>query len=563
LIGQIINYRYEVLEKIGDGTYFSVYKARDKVLNRLVALKTLNKEYQDNREFAAAIVEGYQAASVLAHTSVARVFDAERTDDQCFVVCEYVRGINARERIRRAGPMAVPLALDVIIPVLEALEYAHANKIYHGDLRPQDVIVSPDGEVKVTDFGMAWALDRCPAIADTHPMRSIHCQAPEISEGAAPSIASDVYSAGVVLYEMLTGAAPHEGATAVSIALKKVKETPQPPRAINAAVPKSLSDIVMKAIEVQPGQRFESATAMLMGLRAIRDAMRVGQSASVPQPTAAAVESVAEPDEVSETGDRGIRRAFLIWTAFFLVVVIAVGGLTYMFVRNKNDITVPALLGKTWEEAQAIARDAGIELVDDGRSYSDIYKAGEICSVAPPAGSAVPRDTPVVKVKISNGASQVAVPDLKGMTEADANTAAAADGFAIGKIRQQYSDDVPISSVITQEPEAGLKRPPGSSIDIVVSQGPKPPSTSSEPEQPSASVGSGQQRRFSVDVEVPSDADGSQQVLIKVDDDRGDTIAYDEAHSPGDKFTVTVPTQGSSARIRVYVGGSLISDATY
>jgi beta-lactam-binding protein with PASTA domain len=166
----------------------------------------------------------------------------------------------------------------------------------------------------------------------------------------------------------------------------------------------------------------------------------------------------------------------------------------------------------------------------------------------------------VVKVRISSGASQIAVPDLKGMSEGDANTSAAADGFVIGKIRQEYSEDVPVNSVIAQDPRAGLRRPPGSAVDLVISQGPKPVA---EPVPPDSSSTSGEQRRFSVAVEVPGDADGAQEVLIKVDDDRGETTAYDRTHYPGDKFTKNVTTEGSSARIRVYVGGSLVSDATY
>ncbi len=560
MIGQIINYRYEVLEKIGDGAFFCVYKARDKVLNRLVALKTLNKQYQENREFAASVVEGYRAASVLAHKSIARVYDAESAEEHCFVVSEYVRGINVRERVRRAGPMAVPLALDTIIPVLEALEYAHANRIYHGDLRPQDIIVSPEGEVKLTDFGMSWALDRCPSVAETHPMRSIHYQSPEVSEGSAPSVTSDLYSIGAILYEMTTSALPFEGATAVSVALKKVKETPTVPRAINAAVPKSLSDIVMKAIDVLPENRYDSAATMLADLRAIRDAMRVGQTTSIGQPPSAPAQP--EPpaqEEVQEPAERSILRTYLVLMGLFLLVVVAVGGVTWTLVRPRTEIKVPALVGKTWEEASEIAKEAGIELIDDGRAYSDVYKAGTICSAVPPAGGTVPRNDPVVKVRISSGASQLTVPDLNGMTEADANTTADTEGFSIGKIRQQYSDDVPVNSVISQDPEAGLKRPPGSAINLVVSQGPKP--VTEQTAEPSAA--SGDERPFSVAVEVPSDADGSQQVLIKVHDNRGETIVYDEMHYPGDKFTQTVTTNGSSVRIQVYVGGSLVSDATY
>jgi beta-lactam-binding protein with PASTA domain len=317
----------------------------------------------------------------------------------------------------------------------------------------------------------------------------------------------------------------------------------------------------MRAIDIQPKERYESAASMLAELRALRDAMRIGQPTSVKQPAAVADEPEMGQKEV-EAGftDTGMRRTYLVLTALFLAVVIAVGAGTWLVMRPKGEIRVPPLLGKTWEEAETIARDAGIELVDDGRSYSDIYRSGTICAVMPPAGSTVPRDTPQVKVKISNGSSQVSVPDLKGMAEADANTSAAGEGFAIGKIRQEYSEDVPVNSVIAQDPEAGLRRPSGSSIDLVISQGPKP-ITEPAPEQPSAT--SGQQRRFNVGVEVPAEDTGSQQVEIKVDDDRGETTVYDESHNPGDKFTVTVATQGSSARIRVYVGGSLVSDATY
>lgn len=559
MIGQIVNYRYEVLEKIGDGAYFAVYKARDKVLNRLVSLKVLGKDYTENREFAAAVVEGYQSAVPLAHTSIARVFDAELAENQCFAACEYVRGINVKERVRRAGAMAVPLALDIIIPVVEALEYAHASGVHHGDIRPQDIIVSPDSEVKLTDFGMSWALDKCPTVADTHPTRSIHYQAPEIAEGAAPSAASDLYSVGVVLYEMVTSALPHEGATAVSIALKKVKEPAAPPRSINAGVPKSLSEIIMKAIEVAPKDRYESATSMLADLRAIRDAMRIGQPVAVGQPgaVAAKAEQIAE-EAAPEAGDRAIRKTYLVLLGLFLAVVVIVGGITWSVVRPRGEIMVPKLLGMSWEEAVDAAKEAGVELVDGGRVPSDVYKEGTICSVIPPAGSTIPKDNPVVKVELSSGASYEIVPDLKGMSEADATETAAREGFVIGNIKQQYSEDVPVNSVVAQNPEGGLRRPPNSAVDIVISQGPKP--VQQPIEEPTTT---GEQRRFNVAVEVPDDAEESQEVLIKVNDDRGETIEYKETRYPGDKFTVPIDTEGQSARIRVYVGGSLVSDATY
>ena len=280
MIGQIVNYRYEVLEKIGDCEIFSVYKARDKVLNRLVALKVLAKDLAADREFGTVVAGSYRDVAALAHPNIARVLDADCTAESCFAACEYAHGINVKERVRRAGPMAVPLVLDIIIPVLEALEYAHANRVAHGDLRPQDIIASPDGEVKLTDFGMSSAMRKCPSVADKYQMRSIHYEAPEIAEGAVPTASSDLYSIGVIMYEMLTNTLPFDGTTAVSIALKKIKETPSQPRSINAGIPKTLNDIIMTAIESSPKDRYNSASAMLADLRGLRDALRIGYTST-------------------------------------------------------------------------------------------------------------------------------------------------------------------------------------------------------------------------------------------------------------------------------------------
>ena len=555
MIGQIVNYRYEVLEKIGDGELFSVYRARDKVLNRLVALKVLAADLAANREFAAAVENSYRDAAGLAHPNLARVLDADSGMEDCIVACEFARGINVKDRVRRAGPVAVPLAIEIIIPVLEAVEYAHANRVVHGDIRPQDIIVSPDGEVKLTDFGLAAALTNFPAIADKYQMRSIHYQAPEVVEGNPATAASDIYSIGVVLYEMLTNALPFDGGSAVSVALKKVKEVPVPPRSINAGVPKSLNDIIMRSIEASPKERYPSASEMLADLRALREGLRVGQPAAAAQPVRAKREEiapVAEPDSLT--------RGYWWWLALFVLAVLVSLGVTLLVVGQKAEIQVPHFLGLSWEEAQVEAEAKGFEVVDDGRVFSESYEAGKICAATPPAGSMVSRGNAVVKVKISQGPSTVQVPDIVGATEADANEAAVKAGFTIGNVKEQYSDKVPINSVIAQDPEGGLRRTPGTAIDLVISQGSKRPPE--ETEQPTDGGEAGE-RRFNVAVEVPADADGPQSVLIKVIDARGETNAYEQEHNPGDKFSTSVTTQGSNVRIKVYVGGVLVKDVPY
>ncbi len=555
MIGRIINYRYEVLEKIGDGPLFSVYRARDKVLNKVVALKVMHKEFAANREFAAAVESSYRDAARLAHPNIARVIDADSSGEECVVACEFVRGVSVQERVKRAGPVSVSLALDIGVAILEALEYAHELGVVHGDIKPSDIIVGSDGEIKLTDFGLSRALADFPVIYDQLQPRSIHYQAPEVVEGGLPTAASDVYSVGVVLYQMLTNALPFGGGTIASVALKKVKESPVPPRSINGAVPKLLNDIILKALEPSTEHRYKSVSAMLAELRALREALRLGRPVPISEP---AQPAEAEPEGESEP----LARSYWWWLGLFVVAVLVSLGLTMLVIGQRAEIQVPQFLGLTWEEAQKLAEERGIELIDDGRVYSDTYEAGKICSAIPPAGTMISKNRAQVRVKISLGPSTVEVPDLTGMSEADANEAAVKAGFTIGKVRQAYSDKVPINAVISQDPEPGVRRPPGTAIDLVISQGPKPVPQSMEEPVP-MTRDTGEERRFSVSIEVPSDAEGAQEVLIKVTDADGERVTYQELHDPGDKFTTSVVARGSNIRIKVYVGGVLVKDVFY
>lgn len=560
MIGQVINYRYEVLEKIGEGQVFSVYKSRDKVLNRLVALKFLRDDLAANKEFAAAVLGGYQAVAPLDHPCIARVLDADPASNQSFVACEFVRGINVKDRIQRAGPMQVATALDIMVPMLEALEYAHSNRMVHGDLRPQDVVVSPDGEVKVTDFGLASALRACPDVADRMGMRSVQYEAPEIAEGALPSVTSDIYSAGVILYEMLTGSLPFDGPTAIAVALKQAKETPTAPRNLNSAVPKSLSDLVMRAIEKSPSQRFHIVSEMLDDLRSIRDALRVGKPVSVEQPNYR-----VETTDGREDGqpDGLLSRSSYVWlTLVFVVVVLVVGGLTIHLNTRSTKVEVPYLLGMTVDQAQEKAREANITLEEDdaGPIYSSDVKEGEIAVQFPGPHARLPREKSVVKYRLSKGPSAKAVPDLIGLPETEAYKTAEDAGFVIGKVATEYDEKAPTNQVIKQDPEKDTLAPLQSSISLVVSLGPKPADTSSDQVAPETDSSS---RSFQVAVTVPPDASGDQEVRIVLTDSRGETTPFQETRQPGDKVSETVTAYGSHVRIKVYVGGELVSDKPY
>lgn len=561
MIGEIINYRYEVLEKIGDGQIFSAYKTRDKVLNRLVALKVLKDDLAANKAFAGAVRAGYQAVVPLDHPCIARVLEADPTAEEPFVGCEYVRGINVKERLQRAGTMQVSTVLDIMVPVLEALEYAHSNRIVHGDLRPQDIIVSPDGEVKVTDFGLASALRACPEVADRMGMRSVHYEAPEIAEGAAPSVSSDIYSAGVILYEMLTGSVPFDGPTAISVALKQAKDIPAAPRTLNAGVPKSLSDLVMRAIEKSPTQRFPNTGAMLDDLRSIRDALRVGKPVSVEQPTYSQ-HSVADPRD-DDQPEGLLSRSSYVWLIIAFVIVMGiVTAVTFKVSTKDTKIEVPYLMGMTVDEAKDKARDANVTLEEDSSGiYSSDVEEGKIAQQFPAPHTKMPRDRAVVKYWLSKGPSAKKVPDLTGLAETEAYKNAEDAGFTIGKVTTEYDEKVPVNQVIRQDPEKDTLSPLKSTISLVVSLGPKPVDTSSD--QGTTSEPDGNARSFQIAVTVPQDASADQEVRMVVDDSRGESTPFQETRQPGDKVSETVTGYGSRVRIRVYVGGDLVSDKTY
>lgn len=566
MIGQVINYRYEVLEKIGEGDIFTVYKARDKVLNRLVALKFLNDSCASNTGFVDAVRTGYQSMAPLDHPFIARVLDADPTSSEPFVACEYVHGLSVKDRVSRAGAMQVAVALDVMVPVLEALEYAHANRVVHGDLRAQDILVSTDGEVKITDFGLSAALRACPEVEDRFSTRSVHYEAPEIAEGAPPSVTSDLYSAGVILYEMLTGVLPFEGPTAVAVALKQAKETPTTPRALNTAVPKSLSDLVMRAIERKPEERFQSAASMLGDLRSIRDALKVGRPVSVPQPSVSAKQGENEDYDEDEESVGVLSRSSYLWIILgFVFVVLIVGGLTFHLNSRDAKIEVPYVVGMSVDEARAKAREAGfiLEKSSEGEVYSNDYDEGKIARQNPEAGNRVPKDKNTITYSVSKGPSAKRVPDLAGLPEAEAYQAAQDAGFTVGKVTTQYSDTVPETSVVKQDPEKGALATPDSPISLVISLGAKPAPTATDSSDDSNPPSDSQQRNFQVGVTVPSKPEGQQEVRIVVDDDRGETTAVQEFHDSGDKFTQPIEAYGNKVRIRVYVGGHVVSDERY
>jgi serine/threonine-protein kinase len=259
LIGQVVNYRYEILEECGKGAFFNVYKARDKVLNRLVAVKILLPQYAANADFAERMIAEAQAVSGLNHPNIAKVFEADHQGDIYFIALEYVRGIELKDKIRRLAPFSPLQAVDLAIAIAEALDYAHHQAVTHGDVRPQNVIVTSDSQVKLTDFGVAAAVSLFPSVQTNNVLRSVHYMAPEVAEGKVPRPSSDIYSLGVALYEMVTGRPPFVGDDTVAVISQHVNTAPVAPTWHNAECPAALETLILRLLEKDATQRPSSA----------------------------------------------------------------------------------------------------------------------------------------------------------------------------------------------------------------------------------------------------------------------------------------------------------------
>lgn len=564
----MVNYRYEILEKCGDGNFFSVYKARDKVLNRLVAVKVLFPEYASNPEFSKEFISSLQKASELNHPNIAKVLDADEYHSPNYIATEYVHGISLKERIKRTGPLSPAFAVEIAIAVAQALAYAHKHSIVHGDIKPDNIITGHEGIVKLTDFGVVDALEQFPDMRESAILNSVHYASPEVLRGEQAIPASDVYSLGVVLYEMLTGTVPFNGQTSSAVIAKHLQDPVPSPRMMNSAVPATLNDIVVKAMQKDPAYRFRNAAELLEALAKVQEWMRTGTIT-----TSKPVQKTYETDESYEPTERGenfVRNTVIALLAILLVAIITAVIMYRFSGPGVNSLTVPNLIGKTLEEAQKIADQTGLKLEEYRHDYNDDYPEGTIWLTSPMPGRTVSRSNPVVRVWISKGPRLRTVPDVTGLSVDEARKKLMEAGLTLAPSPlTEYSTTVPMDKIIRQIPEAGTKLEPLKSVSVVVSMGPPPQDETTTGEQPydnntqpgdeTAPVS----RTFKVNFTIPPNASGPQDVRIEVSDESGDSVVYEGIHNPGESVSKEIAGYGEKVQIRVYINDKLARDIVY
>ena len=493
MIGRMLDNRYELLELIGSGGMAMVYKAKCHRLNRLVAVKVLKSDFASDADFRRRFYDESQAIAMLSHPNIVSVYDVSRSSPE-YIVMELIDGITLKQYMERRGRLNWRESLHFITQIMKGLSHAHSRGIVHRDIKPQNIMVLRDGSVKVTDFGIA-CLSNSANTMTQEALGSVHYISPEQAKGNRPDARSDIYSAGVVLYEMLTGRLPFEGDSAVSVAIQHLSSVPLSPREIDPDVPEALEKICMKAMASDINRRYPTADAMLADLEEFRKNPDVDLDFTIedlrcpesdePTQYIPAVQAVSprrddDPGEEETAGERKTQKMLLLagGIALAAVIVFALWNVIMGSFRKdpvQTEFTVPSLLGMTIEQAEADPRVKGIFTITEmGSRASNEYAAGEIVEQSPAADNVV-RSNREIQVFVSSGEKTDAMKNVVGMEWRSAKIILDDLGLNLQyNFRDEYSDTITSGCIIRTEPDAGEMLYEGDVLLLYRSKGPEP-----------------------------------------------------------------------------------------
>jgi serine/threonine protein kinase len=498
---RLLNGRYELAEKVGEGSFFAVFRGRETDSGRPVAVKILNEQYSGDREFAERLRTEALRTVPLDHPHIVSVYDAWMEGNRIAIATEFVRGINLKDRVRRVAPFPLAVAVDIAAAAAEALEYASAQGVSHGDLRPENILVTPEGQVKLSDFGIGAAVSASSRLQMSALVQSAHYLPPEVANGQPPSPPSDVYSLGTILFEMLAGQPPFQADSPFAIAVKHLNELPPSLRRTNPGVPKAVDGIVLKCLQKDPAARYANPGALLADLRAVRDALRYGKPLSwspsiepgpsassrpaaaaprvtpprrAPEPAAASPSRPARVREV-ESGEPSARLLILLP----LMALFLAGAMFALFVWNTQapkDAIVPSLRGMTRAEAQRALQQRGLTLKVIKEMFDDRVPTGTVLMTNPLSGTQI-KQGKAVEAWISRGVEPATVPNLDELREDDARNRIKDAKLSVGAVRYQYDEIVSKGMVISQDPAGGTEVARKTAVSVIVSKGwePSPP----------------------------------------------------------------------------------------
>lgn len=541
---------FELLQKLSVDSLAVCYKARrgSERYHLLAIQPPLDKEKERKFLQIADKLKG------LSHPNLATLVDYRIEGEKVFLFYEELRGMSLKERFKFLAPFPLSLAVEMAIAIGEALSALHKAGIVHGDLHPENVMVTPEAHIKVVNAGVFIPFYEFIKKGEfSLLMKRAAYTAPEIAAGSPPSPQSDIYSLGALLFEALTGMPPFEGPDPLAIVVKQNTEPAPSPRKLNPGVPRALEGVVLKALQKDLEKRYTSIEAMLEDLKGIRNALRFGLSLSwSPMDEEARfirprVEEKKPPPLIGSA-------VFIIWSLIGLALLFL---FLYAFfgLGVPQEVVVPDLSGKSLEEARELLQRNGLKIGEIIEKESETVPRGYIISTQPPVGSLV-RKGRRVNLTISTGAPYVVLPDLRSLDEERAKKLVEDLGLVVGDISYVPDRTVPFGQVISQSPLPNSKVAKGTPVNLKISLG--PPVEAPTPSVSAPSEG-GEVKRATVRLVVPDEA-GSRKIRIEVEDDKGTHIAYEQVHKPGEIVDQEVEGEGKEIVVRVYIDDILAKE---
>jgi serine/threonine-protein kinase len=485
LVGTVVDGRYEVRAMLARGGMATVYEAVDLRLDRVVALKVMHAHLADDPDFVSRFEREAKAAARLTHPHVVGVYDQGKADGHVYLAMEYVPGRTLRDVMKQFGPLTPEQSLVLLDPILEALEAAHGAGFVHRDIKPENVLISDDGRVKVADFGLARAVETSNASATQGMIiGTVAYLSPEQVERGDADGRSDVYAAGILLFEMITGQVPHAGDSPLSVAYKHVNSDVPAPSTVNSAIQSDVDALVITATRRDPEARYPDAASFLADVRRVRATLprprpftdsrdTLVVDASMTQRIAAGARPPQEQHAAPVEHRRSRKGRWIALIVAIAVLLAALGGWLIAGSILAPKVQVPTIVGLTQSDAQATLTTAGLTLAISEQQFSESAPTDTVISSDPAPGGEVAEGGTVDAV-ISKGPERYSVPDVTGMTPDAAVTEITAAKLVAGAQTQVFDDTVAVGSVAGTDPKIGTSVKPGTSVSILISKGPKP-----------------------------------------------------------------------------------------
>ncbi|HEY9059511.1 MAG TPA: Stk1 family PASTA domain-containing Ser/Thr kinase [Pseudobacteroides sp.] len=496
--GQILGNRYELIEKIGGGGMALVYKAKCSLLNRFVAVKILRQEFTNDQEFVKRFRIEAQSAASLSYPNIVSIYDVGQDGNIHYIVMEYIEGVTLKDYIEEKGALDWKEAVNIEVQICSAIEHAHKKRIVHRDIKPHNILITKDGIVKVTDFGIARAVSSSTITMVGSTIGSVHYFSPEQARGGFTDEKSDLYSLGIALYEMVTGKVPFEGETPVAVALKHLQEMPEEPINIKSDLPKGVNSIIMKAIQKEQSNRYSTATEMLDDLRMVlkdpssepstkididssptRRIQIVQSDKPIENPVKEAPVKQNQEEAIDDMKNK--KKDRITWILALAASMLIIGLLVFTAFKfivpgimpaPKSDFVLENYVGKNIDDIKQALESEGITVVVERKNDKDAEK-DTITSQKPKEGTKIKPDpyNPVT-FSVSNGPEMVRIPDLSKKSSREAQKMLE-DISLTARVEDEYSDVITNGLVIRTEPGVNEEISPGSTVTIYLSKGPE------------------------------------------------------------------------------------------